>query len=111
MTNSINNELELSEEELYYKIGLQLARHQKYATPPDRKELIKMAKARIAASLQDISNAICGNDNIRRIAKSEDTLLASAIADLITGIVTGVAPITVACLIVKRGLHELCNWK
>ena len=39
----------------------------------------------------------------------DNVLLASAIADLISGILSGVSPFTVAALLVKRGLENLCT--
>jgi|SRR5271165_742196 len=38
----------------------------------------------------------------------DNVLLVAAIADLISGICTGVSPFTVAALIIKQGISSLC---
>ena len=72
-----------------------------------KKDWIKKNKLKIV-------DVVCNNENVIKCSLSKDrtygkVLLATAIADLLGSILTGVSPFTVAVLLVKEGLESFCD--
>ena len=80
---------------------------------PDDGELIEDAEQWVAQRMSALRIRICESHvgSLIRIRdqKWNDVLLIAAIADLITGLTTGVSPVTVAALLVHRGVSALCD--
>lgn len=101
--------LSLTEEEMFEKIGIEISSGQD-AFPPEKQELIRTGKRWWTHRKEHLLNSVCSSDVIKSIFESGDELaLVVAVLDLISGIVTGVSPATVAVLIVKLGLEKACE--
>lgn len=113
MTQSIEELLRSSEEELLVSIGMEI-NEGSLALPRRRDWLTRSAKRWLKVREDTLRQAICSSDRVRTLVHdSQDVLLVTAVADLILSICTGVSPITVAALLVRRGISELCMlvWK
>ena len=60
----------------------------------------------------NLRKSICGSDPYRAYIENPEgwdwVMIVTALADLIAGVVVGVSPLTVAALILKKGLDKLC---
>lgn len=104
--------LRSSEDELYLALGRQL--YGTPAFPPQSSHLRQMAKQWLAANHEALRQAVCGSKRCKDLAAQdlkthEQVVLATAIADLISHVTLGVAPVTVAVLLVRQGVHHLCK--
>jgi hypothetical protein len=109
IVREIENQLSLDSELLYRMLG---ASQSLGATPGTARD----GKVMLANTQRNLRDRICADKNIERIYKAAQhskVQLAAAVLDCIAGAVTGVSPITVAVLIVKEGVHLLCEnaWK
>ena len=95
-------------EELLASIGSDLSVHQ--ALPLNKKQLVEKGRRWFEANLKKFRATICNSVAAEHIinASDEATLIAS-ISDLIAGLCVGVSPVTVATILVKLGLKNLCN--
>ena len=96
----------LSEDELLIAIGTELLGQQ--MLPSSQRELIERAKAWFQINKTLIHDAVC--PHARAILKENnyrDAILA--IADLLSSVITQVAPFNVAALILKAGVEKLCE--
>lgn len=64
-------------------------------------------------NLEELKSRVCGS-RLAALAKDpnggwDKVILAAGIADLISGICTGVSPATVAALLLKMGLTSICG--
>ena len=78
-------------------------------TSRDGKVILENAK-------RTLRDRICVNENVRKthdLSADSRVQLVAAILDCIAGVVVGVSPITVAVLLVKEGVSNLCKdlWK
>ena len=61
-------------------------------------------------NLEVIKEKLCNDEKLKNlIKKSDGIVLVTAIVDLISSIITGVSPFTVAALLVKKGITKLCH--
>lgn len=100
----------LDEDGLLELIGADLARHEHPALPFNKSELIAKARKWADENKQVLRTTICNDETIRNLVKRSATRqqLGVAISDLIVGLCTGIAPMTVAYLLTKMGLEEMC---
>ena len=101
----IESQLSLDTDVLLIMLGSSHALGASPETPRDGKAILKNAK-------KALRSQICSSENVRRAYASTENskvLLVSAVIDCIAGAVTGVSPITVAVLLVKEGIDELCG--
>ncbi|MEB8431874.1 hypothetical protein OO007_06510 [Cocleimonas sp. KMM 6892] len=87
------------------EIGTELLDGQKGVLKRNKEEYIEHAKKWFEEKKKEIIGILCSKQEF--IEEQSD--LNIAVADLISSIVIGVAPITVAKLITKVGLDKLCN--
>lgn len=114
MTNDkeIQAKFELNIDGLLLEIGSDLDR--KSILPRKPSEIIEIADIWFKKKRNQFATIVCGNEKIKRLQDSsnevnQNVFLAAAVADLISGAITGVSPITVAVLIVKKGLDSICK--
>lgn len=104
----ILSNLSLNEEELFQQIGTEFSSSD--AFPPSKQDLIKVGKRWWTHNKERLVTSLCSSEVIKTTFDSGDELaLASAILDLISGLITGVSPITVAVLVMKLGLEKICK--
>lgn len=105
--------LDYTIDELYVDVGLSLNKGQLDINIQDISLLIENGKIFIEAKLYEISQIICNDkDVIKHIDKEgfdDKEAIVIAIAELISSVITGVSPITVSALIIKKGLGKLCQ--
>lgn len=102
--------INLNEDDILELIGIDLANSEKNAFPLSKHQLIQKAKTWFYGREKILQETICNNELIIKYIKDNDTAnLITAIADLIVSVTHGVSPITVAHLIVKKGLTIFCE--
>ena len=113
MQEDIEKLLSLDNESLYLEIGNKLTG--KGAFPFDKKYVTKLAKNWMREKRQHLAEILCDDKNIRELIRNQNKqnriLLITAIADLISSIISIVPAVTVAVLIVKEGFESLCSKK
>lgn len=99
------------EKSLYAALGAELIGPQAFPTDPGM--LIAAARGWLADRKSSIEVAVCLNARVKDLVtnsrKRDRILLVSAVADLISSVVSGVSPVTVSVLLVKEGLETLCD--
>ena len=99
---------QMSEKQLWVQIGRELTRGEDHALPLDPRELRDRAKSWFSGIEEELANRIC-TPAVRKFLDGGDTpALIAAIADLISAWCIGVSPITVAYLLMRKGLHTFC---
>ena len=108
---TLDQALALSTEELELALGDELARQMLGATPPGPKQKKAVAAAWLASMRVTLREKICPNENLKQlfVENVEIRHLATAVFDLISGLVTGVSPVLVSALLVRQGLKLLCE--
>ena len=109
------DDLELSDEELFERIGREVGGITAAQGRP-RSYWIKRGRSWFQSRLSTLTTSICANESLRKLWVEEDrqetVVLVTAVADLISSIVTGVSPFTVALLLSRRGLGNICGeWR
>ena len=104
--------LPLSEDELMVEIGTALLGTP--AFPPNRMRLIEAASKWLTIKNDELASTICANERCKQLAKQdlethEVIILIAAVSDAISHLALGIAPVTVAVLLVRRGVHRLCS--
>jgi len=111
-TARIRAMLEMSLDDLYAEVGREYASAQGQLLPKPPHRYVQIAKAWLSERREQLRAEICGSERVRKMLREprgyDRVLLASAVTDLVAGIVTGVAPATVAVLLVKEGVETLC---
>lgn len=107
---NIDSLLASSEEELYRLLGNELWEAEKKlnAFPPTKSQLIATAEKFLSKNWIKIQDLICKDNFIRKVDNNDTVTMIFAISDLISSIVTGISPITVAVIIYKYGIERLC---
>jgi len=109
--NEIKNLYALSEKEILIIIGNDLLTEESRFSPPSAQEAIERAIEWLEENYESLQEAICRNGTIRKYYNdNEDIILAAAIADLISAICLSVSPFSVAVLVAKKGIGELCKY-
>ena len=104
---------QMSENELWIQLGRELTQSDDHALPLDPRELIARAKAWFAANKKTLEDRIC-TVRMRTIADGGDNqVLIIAVGEVISACCVGVSPVTVTCLIIRKGLKKFCarHWK
>ena len=82
--------------------------------PLSQKKAIEYGRLWFDSRIDELRDVVCGNKQIRKLIVNpgEDQVLLFSIADLIVSLCTGVSPLTVAALCIRKGIKELCssNW-
>lgn len=100
----------LTEDDLLELIGRDLSEKRRRMLPIPRSKLIKLARAWIDSKTSELREAVCNSVAVRDLVNNSDSAqLATAIVDLIAGMCTGVSPMTVAYLLIKRQIKVLCS--
>ncbi len=110
--NQIEDYDSMDIDDLYLVLGKTLG--QAAAFPMPKSEIIRQARKWIESYRKEFIDSICNNSNIKEIflengASNRRATLIATIADVISGIVSGIPPFMVSVIIVKEGLHSLCN--
>lgn len=105
----------LDENQLLECLGEQISSNRGRMLPLSQKKAIEYGCLWFDSRIDEIKNVVCGNKKIRKLIVNpcEDQVLLFSIADLIVSLCTGVSPITVAALCIRKGIKELCgsNWR
>lgn len=99
----------LNENELLELIGYDLLQQRKEMLPFGKEKAIEIARKWVEVKLSIFKEKICNDMNIHAKIESDIYILATAVSDLIASVCFGVSPITVAYLLIKKGLKNLCN--
>ena len=117
MSNDHKYELEnihdLNANELLEIIGREISKGQMGLGKEDPEEYIDRAKRWLSMHKEKLHKKIC-NSHVAKVANknqstSDHLLLIASVADLISELTLGVAPIVVSGAIVKLGLKSLCE--
>lgn len=111
--NEIRRLMDLNLDELREDLGRQIASNLKLSMPLSYNRLVELSNNWINEQRKNLASYICSDQEVRSLSGSPSTerriMLASAIADLISSILVGISPITVAVLIVKEGIETFCK--
>ncbi len=110
MNNEIQRLMNLSEDELYLDIGL-AANPDLNFLDKERKYIEEVGRNWFKNNVNKIKRVICKEEVIDSLSKDDKLMLISAIADLLAGLYLEVSPVTVAVLVVKQGVNNLCEEK
>jgi hypothetical protein len=103
-------ELELSVEELFAEVATQAGAHPAFIPGQRLDHLVEEGKLWLRQSWSDLNRVLCSSSAKRILdTKSTEQEAALAVADLIAGVITSVAPFTVAVLLLRLGLERLCR--
>lgn len=104
--------LDLPEDELLFRIGRDIAGTG--ARSERREALIEKAQTWLASRSEDFRAAICPSNEVRSImtmTSEEDrqVQLVTAVSDILSTVLIGIPPFTIAVLLVRVGLDSLCQ--
>ena len=104
--------LDMEIDEIYEELGRQLQKQS--AFPLSRKELIRFGKSWVHSRRSELTEIICESNEIKKLVVSKAKIqnritLITAIIDLISSLISGIAATTIAVLIVKEGVYSLCE--
>lgn len=99
----------LSEAEILVEIGNEILAGESRFFPPSNQEAIENAVEWLRERYELLQGKICTHPKLQEYCSSDDIMLAAAIADLISGMCINVSPFSVAVLLVKKGIDELCK--
>lgn len=105
--------IEADEARLFEHIGAHAIRGSVGARPATPRKLEKEGRAWLKRHTVELRNRVCGSVVVKAYLDSDSAqdrvLLVAAVADLVSSLVTGVAAISVAILIVREGLATWCK--
>jgi len=98
-----------SEQELFQDLGGDLAGTQ--ALPILPAELAERGKRWFISQQVYLEKQICRNDALKKFAQtnSDNSAIAVEVAQILIGLILPVNPVTLAVLLVKKGLKEFCT--
>jgi hypothetical protein len=109
---NLNDLILLQEYELLEELGLELSLHQ--AIPRSPHELRTIAQLWLNNNINHFQSVLCSSKEIYSMVENNSDFkeIILAICDLLISLQYGVSPLTVAVLIAKKGLRNLCknNW-
>lgn len=104
--------LSRTEDELFLEIAHQLNPTGFYVDKREREEKVAAGRKWFADHRLRLAEVICSSPRVavwRASAEKSPSMIVTALADLVAGLVIGVSPFTVAALIMKYGLDRLCG--
>jgi hypothetical protein len=105
--------IEADEARLFEHIGAHAIRGSVGARPATPRELEKEGRAWLKRHTAELRNRVCSSLVVKTYLGSDRAqdrvLLVAAVADLVSSLVTGIAAISVAVLIVREGLATWCK--
>lgn len=102
--------LSLEEEDLFEMLGRHVDAEKRHMVPLSRKKAIEYGHWWFESRIDRMRDLVCGSTKIQQLANfKEGQVLLLAIADLVAGVCTGVSPATVATLLLRKGIKELCE--
>ena len=112
MQTDIKPLLLLPEDELLLRIGKEIVGTG--ARGESRNSLIRKAEDWLSSCSNDFRDAICSNPDVRAImtmspGHDRQLQLATAVSDVLSTILIGIPPFTIAVLLVRVGLDGLCE--
>lgn len=103
--------LKLDKNELYARLGHELIGPNNILT--NIKENEKLGESWFIRNKEKLKSKVCNNQVVLSAFKLKqnqtELQIALAILDLISNLIIGVSPVTVAVLIVKEGLNSFCK--
>lgn len=101
--------LAASDDELFQLLGTELSGTQ--ALPLSPAELIERGRRWFSAQEDMLRATVCINPRVKALTleNRDDLALAAALADVLASLVLPVTPVTLAALIVRRGLKTFCE--
>jgi hypothetical protein len=100
--------MNLNKEELFELIGKDLTARQ--AFPLSKDELAERGKNWFIAKIDTFRDVLCSNKNKKYLVEDSGTKTAVlAISDLLASVCFGVSPVTVAAILLKIGIRNLCS--
>jgi hypothetical protein len=113
MIAQIQSLLNQSEDELLSAIGRVLLADSMASGEPTGEEESEEGESWLRHNLSPFRSKICGSHTLQcyfeQDQRWDDVIIVAAIADLLSSVVTGVAPTLVAALLCKRGFRWLCK--
>jgi hypothetical protein len=101
-------ERDKSEDELYRLIGSEVSGL--LGGPSDDDVLVKRGRKWFEMKLPKLRNAICVSPAVNSfVSSSDESLLATAVCDIIANLSLGVSPVTLTTLILRMGIQHLCE--
>jgi hypothetical protein len=106
--------LSLDEAELLRSLGAETTGPQAFPLQP--RELVERGTRWLKAQTAYLQQHVCSSSDIQSFAtgkQNDDVTIVLELAKLLAGLVLPVNPVTLAALLVKRGLNVLCEtqWK
>lgn len=113
MEGCIDRLLTLSDEEIFIELGESLRPKGFAIDLRNTDQIIEDAKLWLEQNINNLRESVCTNVEIKKYLADMKYLtvheLVAAIADLISGFVTGLTPFLIAIIIVRNGLNLFCN--
>jgi len=113
MSNNFHTEslkrMPLNEDDLLVQLGTDLVGPG--AMPLKPSELADRARRWLLAQQEFLEAHICTNESIKQfaLATTDDSAIAVELAKLLAGLLLPVNPVTLAVLLIKRGLKSFCS--
>jgi hypothetical protein len=100
---------ELTEQELFTQLGVDILRSSKMGTLVSDAQKAQVGRNWFKGHLGDIRAAVCGNSSIEDLAtKGDTTALVAAVTPLLNFSPTAAAATTIAVLLARIGLRSIC---
>jgi len=119
MNNSqeqIQAQLLMSDEDLFILLGSNLGHDA--AFPPSPKRFAQLGRHWLSEKRSELAKIVCSNKRLQVLASleaptQENITLIGVLADVIAANVAGVPAVTIAILLARHGLRQLCkeSWK
>jgi len=90
---------------LYYDLGKDLLGDSRSAFKKDSGFYIQAGKKWFEANIDGLKKILCTSD----VINTKETDVVAAIADLVSSISIGVAPVNVAKLVLRMGVEKMCE--
>lgn len=108
---TINQVHQATIDELYLWLGQDLLESTKGIFPINSVEIAIFAKVWLNSKWNEIEKAVCENKRAYEFLskESDEKKLIFEISNIIIGYLTGIPPIVVAAILIKKGLENLCH--
>jgi hypothetical protein len=107
--NEVADRLSMTEDDLFALLGSEITGPQ--ALPLRPAELIERGKRWLGAQRELLHAQVCSSVTLKSftLTTTDNSAIALEVAKLIVGILLPVNPVTLAALLVKRGLKSFCS--
>jgi len=102
-----------TEEELLAILGAKLLENSQRFNELDNEDFEKSGRRWWKFNKHEVHFRICNSPKLSEFRENEETgntvLLVTGVADVISGYFTGIAPFSVSCLAIRKGLKHICK--